>query len=964
MRKMFSLLLIILAAGMLNALPKFIIGIPASELSLSKEENSLRNKVKELSAQDLEIYYYNEFYIIAGTNVSNYPKAVNLGTPQDGRFYLVTIGNRHPDFDRNIVGEVLLKMGSVVLLKTDLDEIQLRQQIIYPFIPLLYEPIKIADYSTLNNSLKHTRTDIVDMIADVSVDSVAYFIQSLQDFMTRYALANNRLEVANWIKAQFERFGITDSQLYPFNWSGTTQYNVVATIPGTIYPDTYIIVGGHHDSITNDNPMTFAPGADDNASGTVAALEMARVMMANNYQPKCSIRFVTFAAEEFGLWGSKAYATMADQNNLDIRLMINHDMIANISPNPWDSRVFLMPYDGYLDLTEYAAMLTSQYTTLLPVYGSMNLSASDSYSFWQHGFPVVYFFEYNFSDVYHSNNDIVANLDPFYCTKVIRASTAVAVSFADMPSTPTNFTVQDEGTGSSIHLSWNPVSDPTLSHYKISWGITQDTLSDSQTTIQNEISINNLTTGQLYHFALTAVDDNDNESMPIFNQAVPRLIPSVPVSFTDHPLPQVVELVWQANTELDLAGYKLYRSLDSSEIGELIATLPPTGQSFTDTNVQGGDFYYYYRLCAFDNDNNNSPYTAVIKTRPINMNYGVLIVDETMDFSGSNLFQPTDEQVDSFYDQLVAGLWSTSHFDLATLTDTLRLCDLGIYSAIIWHGNDYTDMQYPYYIKDALKSYIYYGGKVLFSLYHPSMAFEMNSGYPASFPSGSFINEVLGISNVDYSTSARFNKAVSTDPNYIEVNVDPAKVPPGLNGHLFHIEVINPNAQATPIYSYASAYDHNTLQGVLNGGVVGILNNYYAGKTVTLSFPLYSMDFNQSRQVLRYIVETCFEQPISVSDEVINQVPEISILPNQPNPFSSTTQFNILCKNISAPLEVKIYNLKGQLVKTLYKGIADSKNNISWDGTDYKDKQTASGIYLIKANQGNTIETRKILKLK
>jgi hypothetical protein len=57
MRKMFSLLLIILAAGMLNALPKFIIGIPASELSLSKEENSLRNKVKELSAQDLEIYY-------------------------------------------------------------------------------------------------------------------------------------------------------------------------------------------------------------------------------------------------------------------------------------------------------------------------------------------------------------------------------------------------------------------------------------------------------------------------------------------------------------------------------------------------------------------------------------------------------------------------------------------------------------------------------------------------------------------------------------------------------------------------------------------------------------------------------------------------------------------------------------------------------------------------------------------
>jgi Zn-dependent M28 family amino/carboxypeptidase len=112
----------------------------------------------------------------------------------------------------------------------------------------------------------------------------------------------------------------------------------------------------------------------------VAAIEMARVMMASGFQPKCSIRFVTFAAEEFGLWGSKAYAQMADNTDMDIRLMINHDMIANTNPNPDDPRVLLMPYDGFMQHTDHAAAITSQYTPLVPVYGSLNLSASDSYS--------------------------------------------------------------------------------------------------------------------------------------------------------------------------------------------------------------------------------------------------------------------------------------------------------------------------------------------------------------------------------------------------------------------------------------------------------------------------------------------------------------------------------------------------------------------------------------------------------
>jgi leucyl aminopeptidase len=164
--------------------------------------------------------------------------------------------------------------------------------------------------------------------------------------------------------AQFQSFGVPDVQLFSFNWNNTTQYNVVATIPGTVYPDQYIVVGGHHDSINNSgDPYTSAPGADDNASGSVAALEMARVMMQSGYQPRASIRFITFAAEEFGLWGAKYYSAYAQDNNLNIRLMMNHDMIANNTADPGDWEVRLMPYDGSMDHSAYALQLTEQYTS-------------------------------------------------------------------------------------------------------------------------------------------------------------------------------------------------------------------------------------------------------------------------------------------------------------------------------------------------------------------------------------------------------------------------------------------------------------------------------------------------------------------------------------------------------------------------------------------------------------------------
>lgn len=129
------------------------------------------------------------------------------------------------------------------------------------------------------NPVSQIDTTIYNIVSQVNADSVEYFIQSLQDFQTRFLFADTRDSVANWIKAQFLRFGFTDVVLDSFQYQGTWQTNVVATLPGTVLPENYFVFGGHHDSYSSGDPYTFAPGADDNASGTTAILEIARVIM-------------------------------------------------------------------------------------------------------------------------------------------------------------------------------------------------------------------------------------------------------------------------------------------------------------------------------------------------------------------------------------------------------------------------------------------------------------------------------------------------------------------------------------------------------------------------------------------------------------------------------------------------------------------------------------------------------------
>jgi len=88
-----------------------------------------------------------------------------------------------------------------------------------------------------------------------------------------------------------------------YDWATRPLYDVIATIPGSVEPDRWVIAGNHHDAWVN--------GADDPVSGAVALMETARalaVLQKQGWKPKRTIKIALWDGEEFGLLGSTEWA--------------------------------------------------------------------------------------------------------------------------------------------------------------------------------------------------------------------------------------------------------------------------------------------------------------------------------------------------------------------------------------------------------------------------------------------------------------------------------------------------------------------------------------------------------------------------------------------------------------------------------------------------------------------------------
>ena len=141
---------------------------------------------------------------------------------------------------------------------------------------------------------------------------------------TRYTYTTEPIQKATqYTFEHFEAIGLP-VQYHTYTLGGIKR-NVIAEQPGVSQPERIFMVTAHLDDYS-ENPYNYAPGADDNASGSVGVLIAADIL--SQYSFDCTIRYALFTGEEQGLVGSYYYAQDASNNGDDIEGVLNLDMIA------------------------------------------------------------------------------------------------------------------------------------------------------------------------------------------------------------------------------------------------------------------------------------------------------------------------------------------------------------------------------------------------------------------------------------------------------------------------------------------------------------------------------------------------------------------------------------------------------------------------------------------------------------
>lgn len=271
-------------------------------------------------------------------------------------------------------------------------------------------------------------TSLSKYLRELSGDTVTTIGGSPYLIYSRYSLSPANPKAAQYIYERFQSFGLN----VRYQVGDTNSVNVIARKTGTRFPNQKIVIGAHYDNIiwpVNPTPLDTVHGADDDGSGIVALLEMARLTANMNFE--YTIEFAAWDNEEIGLYGSRFYSDSALINGDSIKTYINIDMIAF---NYANANIFHAGSDS--SSVFYNSIFNVYKTRYIPNYVLYLKNAayygSDNLSFIDDKFRTFCLSEYQIASNpnYHKLTDNFANANMTYCRDVLKPMFGMLMTLA------------------------------------------------------------------------------------------------------------------------------------------------------------------------------------------------------------------------------------------------------------------------------------------------------------------------------------------------------------------------------------------------------------------------------------------------------------------------------------------------------------------------------------------------------
>lgn len=290
---------------------------------------------------------------------------------------------------------------------------------------------RVTTQSTVNKFIS-SQVDLV------SKNNIRDKISSLTNFHNRHSKSPNIDIVAEWIMNELKRFD-NNVTYHEYVHDNHQLKNVVYHKRGAT--DKILLFCAHYDTILNtmrEDIEARAPGANDNASGVSSLLEISRIISKLNLDH--SLRFVFFSGEEQGLWGSTHYAQLIKDRNEDLYAVVNLDMCAEagflVSNNATnvdidDGGSVSSNDEASQILGEKLEQMATDYVPGLNVVNQWPIADSDYVPFEARGYVCIGAYDGSAipgNSHYHSETDLLSNLDMDLLTSVTKMVLAFALS--------------------------------------------------------------------------------------------------------------------------------------------------------------------------------------------------------------------------------------------------------------------------------------------------------------------------------------------------------------------------------------------------------------------------------------------------------------------------------------------------------------------------------------------------------